>query len=105
MASRSFGVSVGSPTMKYSLIRRQPAEKALRVAASTSESVKGLLITRRRRSVPASGAMVNPDLRTVLTRRARFGVRVSARREGRLAEMRRPAKFSKKRSRICRMWG
>ena len=46
--------------MKYSLQRRHPAEKAASRAEKKSSSVTFLLMTSRRRCVPASGANVSP---------------------------------------------
>ena len=62
--SRSSWVSVGRPIMKYSFKTRHPQEKTVRAVSMISSSVIFLLITSRRRWVPASGAMVKPVLRT-----------------------------------------
>ena len=46
--------------MKYSLMCRQPLANAVSAVRSMSASETILLITRRMRSVPASGANVSP---------------------------------------------
>jgi hypothetical protein len=63
--ARSSSVSVGNPTMKYILTSFQPPSKAKVRASRISRASSFLLITARRRSVPASGTRVNPVLRTL----------------------------------------
>ena len=60
IATMSSSVSVGRPIMKYSFIRRQPLRNAFSAAVSMSFSVTFLLMTSRRRWLPASGANVRP---------------------------------------------
>ncbi len=63
-------------------MRSQPRANATSAAAIMSALVKVLLITRRRRSEPVSGAKVKPDLRTSDTASARPTEKASARSEG-----------------------
>ena len=58
MPSKSSVVSVGSPIMKYSLTLLHPPWKASETLLIRSSSVTPLLMTSRRRCVPASGANV-----------------------------------------------
>ena len=58
IASTSDMVSVGRPTIKYSFKLGMPFSTSVMAAVKMSFSLSPLLITRRRRSVPASGAMV-----------------------------------------------
>ena len=60
----------------------QPREKATSAAFTMSAFVKVLLMTRRSRSEPVSGANVKPDLRTSETASARPTENASARSEG-----------------------
>ncbi len=53
-------VSVGSPTMKYNLMLNQPFLNISAKVSKISGSVSCLFITRRIRSLPASGAKVKP---------------------------------------------
>ena len=80
--SRSSSVSVGMPIMKYSFSTLQPLEKMTAAASRRSCSASGLLMTHRRRSVPASGARVKPLLRTPATARIISGVSVPMRSDG-----------------------
>jgi hypothetical protein len=61
--STSSSVSVGRPHMKYSFTCRQPAAYAAATVSIRSCSLTCLLITRRSRSEPPSGANVSPDRR------------------------------------------
>ena len=58
IASTSACVSVGSPIMKYSLSVCTPPRTSRSVARRISGSLRFLLMTRRMRSEPASGATV-----------------------------------------------
>jgi hypothetical protein len=64
----------------------QPRAKALRQVESRSSSVIPLLITRRRRSLPASGARVKPVLRTRLIWSMMAGLSVPTRIDGMATE-------------------
>src|ERR1700755_3600597 len=57
--------SVGSPHMKYSLTWRQPCPNASETVRMRSSSDTILLITRRMRSEPPSGANVSPERRAL----------------------------------------
>ena len=82
MASTSSSRSKGKPTMKYILMTFHPAWKVARTAVKRSFSSLPLLMTRRMRALPASGAMVKPLLRTRLTCSASSAVNVSVRKLG-----------------------
>ena len=82
-AFKSSAVSVGSPIIKYSLMTCHPRSKASLTVAIISASLIFLLITSRSRWLPASGAIVNPVLRTVLISFISSGVRVPALKDGR----------------------
>ena len=58
IATRSSSVSVGSPIMKYSFRFSTPLAKIISALARISSLVTVLLITRRSRSDPVSGAIV-----------------------------------------------
>src|ERR1035441_3564443 len=60
----------------------QPREKATSAAFTMSAFVNVLLMTRRKRSEPVSGANVKPDFRTSETASARATEKASARSEG-----------------------
>ena len=60
----------------------QPREKATSAAFTMSAFVNVLLMTRRRRSEPVSGANVKPDLLTSETASARPTENASARSDG-----------------------
>ena len=64
IARTSSSRSVGRPIRKYSLMRRQPWLNAASTAAYRSSSLISLLMTRRMRQVPPSGAKVSPVRRT-----------------------------------------
>ena len=64
MPATSASVSVGRPIMKYSFTFVQPLLKAIETVRLSSSSCTFLLMTSRRRCVPASGAKVRPLLRT-----------------------------------------
>ena len=88
MPSRSSKVSVGNPIMKYSFTLLHPPWKASDTFSIRSASVTPLLITSRRRWVPASGAKVRDDLRTFwVSSRDSFST-LSMRRDGRLMDTR-----------------
>ena len=74
-------VSVGRPVIKYSFKLGMPFSTSVVAAVKMSFSLSPLLIVRRRRSVPASGAMV--AVLTLLCFKAASspGVSRSARRE------------------------
>ena len=82
MPSRSSVVSVGRPIMKYNFTLFQPPWNAISHAWSTSSSRMFLLITSRRRWVPASQAKVRPLLRVFCTRCINSALKLSARSEG-----------------------
>ena len=82
MPSRSRVSSVGNPSIKYNFMADQPAKKAASVAANRSSSVTPLLITSRKRCVPASGAKVKPVLRPFCTSSAKSTEKESTRSEG-----------------------
>ncbi len=82
----SSSLSVGNPVRKYSLTRRHPWENADSTAPYRSSSVMSLLITRRMRHVPASGAKVRPVRRTFWISLATATVKASTRRLGRLTD-------------------
>ena len=88
MPLMSSSVSVGRPIMKYSLQRRQPAPNAASTAPNRSSSVTCLLMTSRKRCVPASGANVKPPFFWPATRPAISTPKLSRRCEG--TEMRTP---------------
>ncbi len=60
IACTSERVSWGCPIIKYSLSVFQPCSKTERTVLISSSSLSGLLMMLRIRSVPASGAKVNP---------------------------------------------
>ena len=75
--------SVGSPHMKYSLTCRQPCPNASETVRMRSSSDTILLITRRIRSEPPSGANVRPERRPLrLISLARSMLNASTRVEG-----------------------
>ena len=86
IATRSSSVSVGSPIMKYSFRFSIPLAKIISALARISSLVIVLLMTRRSRSEPVSGAIVS--VRSPLPRRRRtmVGVRSSSRSEAGLIE-------------------
>ena len=88
MPLMSSSVSVGRPIMKYSLQRRHPAANAASMAPNRSSSVTFLLMTSRRRCVPASGANVSPPFFCPATSPAMSTPNASRRCEG--TEMRMP---------------
>ena len=88
MPLMSSSVSVGRPIMKYSLQRRHPALNAASNAPNRSSSVTFLLMTSRRRCVPASGATVRPPFFWPATSSAMSTPHESRRCEG--TEMRTP---------------
>ena len=98
MPLMSSSVSVGSPTMKYSLQRRQPAVKAASMAANRSSSVT--LMTSRSRWVPASGANVRPPFFWPATSSAISTPKASRRWEGTLTRTPAPAQSAFTRERI-----
>src|SRR5262249_59458634 len=67
--------------MKYIFIADQPSENATEQEVITSSSVMFLLMTSRILCVPASGAIVNPVLRTRAISRARDSETPDARNE------------------------
>ncbi len=82
MPSKSSSVSVGRPIIKYSLILLQPLPKAMRATLSRLASSTPLLITSRRRWVPASGAKVKPVFFPFCISLARFMEKLSTRSDG-----------------------
>ena len=66
IAVMSSSVSVGRPDIKYILRLFQPDLKRLSSVAVYISDVKSLFITDLSLSVPASGAIVNPDFLTAL---------------------------------------
>ena len=78
MASTSACVSVGSPIMKYSLRDCTPPRTSDSVARRISGSLRFLLITRRMRSEPASGATVTDRVAFRPRAAAKSGVITSA---------------------------
>ena len=63
ISSTSSSVSVGRPHMKYSFTWRQPCAYAAETVRIRSSLLTILLITRRSRSEPPSGAKVSPERR------------------------------------------
>ncbi len=74
-------------------MRSQPRANATSAAWIMSALVKVLLMTRRSRSEPVSGAKVKPDLRTSETASANPTENASARSDGSEIETRRSASF------------
>ena len=81
IASTSSAVSVGWPIMKYVLRFGMPCARTRLQASRICSSVIALRITRRRRSVPASGAIVSVRCPPRASDEARSSVRLSARSE------------------------
>ena len=104
MPLMSSSVSVGSPTMKYSLQRRQPAAKAASMAENKSSSVTFLLMTSRSRWVPASGAKVRPPFFWPATSSAISTPKASRRWEGTLTRTPAPAQSAFTRVNISAIW-
>ena len=87
MARRSSSVSVGSPTMKYSLTCLHPYSRSFWTCSMISSSVMPLLMTSRRRWLPASGASVMPVRRMEDMRSMMLSSMDPTRREGREREI------------------
>ena len=81
MPSVSSSISVGTPIRKYSFTGRQPWDTPP-TAANRSSSLMSLLITRRIRHVPPSGANVRPVRRTFWISLAMPTVNASTRSDG-----------------------
>ena len=81
MASTSEAVSVGRPTIKYNFKFGMPCSTSAVAASRMFCSVSPLLITRRKRSDPTSGAMVAVLTLLCLSAVSNSGVSRSARSE------------------------
>ena len=79
---------MGKPIIKYSFTLLQPPWKASVTFSTRSCSVTPLLITSRRRCVPASGAKVRLDFFTCWVSSRESLSTLSMRREGKLTDTR-----------------
>ena len=90
--------------MKYSLTRRHPAANAASRAPNRSSSVTFLLMTSRRRCVPASGANVRPPFFWPATKPAMSTPNASRRCEGTDIRTPLPSHARLRRVRMSAIW-